>query len=421
MYLNTSTVPTNLLAQDQAAAFATPGRIGRRPVMLLALGIQDPALLEGITEWARANEWDVDLSSVRHGQLPPASGFDGVLTTVSNQKIANWLSRLDCPVVRMLDATFPKLARATAQYPAVNYDAEAAGRLGAEHLLTVGRPTFVFCRQSVGSESLATKRGFVRAIRESGREPVVLDFMKDNPELSRNHAAPRDLVREWMVAKLQALPLPVAIMADDDRCALDLMAAARSIGLSVPGDLAILGSQNQRHLLGVSPVEISSVDVNLQEVGRSAAALLADLVNGAKKPGRPLLVQPVQVDARASTSLYIGPHRGVRRAMSFIRENFAQPLTVADVAKQAGLTARGLQKALLQEAGLTLVKEITRLRLEAAMRLLGETAYNLNEIAERTGLGDAKNLCRLFQKYHGVTPRKWRDGKRQSLENMAAC
>ncbi len=420
MYLHNSSISTSPLVQDAGTA-AVQARNGRRPVMLVALGIHDPALLEGITDWARGNEWDVDLSCVRHGHLPPASGFDGVLTTVNNQKMANWLSRLECPVVRMLDASFPKLARATASLPVVNYDAEAAGRLGAEHLLTVGRPTFVFCRLSPGSDSLATKRGFVRAIRESGREPVVLDFMKDHPELSRNHAAPRDLCREWMVAKLQALPMPVAIMADDDRCALDLIAAARSIGLSVPGDLAILGSQNQRQLLSVSPVEISSVDVNLREVGRAAAGLLSELVTGdRKKPSRALMVPPVQVDARASTSLYIGPHRGVRRAMSFIRENFAEPLTVADVAKQAGLTPRGLQKALLQEAGLTLVKEITRLRLEAAMRLLGETTHNLNEIAERTGLGDAKNLCRLFQRYHGVTPRKWRDGKRQSLESMAA-
>ncbi|BCU78061.1 substrate-binding domain-containing protein [Luteolibacter sp. LG18] len=386
--------------------------------MLLALGIQDPALLEGITGWARDNRWDLDLSSVRHGQLPPASGFDGVLATVSSQRIANWLARLECPVVRMLDATFPKLARATTHYPSVNYDAEAAGRLGAEHLLTVGRPTFVFCRQSTGADSLATQRGFVRTIRGSGREPVVLDFMKDHPELSRNHPAPRDLVHEWMVGNLRMLPLPVAIMADDDRCALDLMAAAQAIGLDVPRDLAILGSQNQLHLLEVSPVEISSVDVNLQEVGRSAAALLADLVDGGKKPDRPRLVQPVQVEPRTSTSLYIGPHTGVSRALTFIRENLPKPIRIPEIAAAAGMSPRGLQKALLHEAGLTLVKEIARLRLGAAMQLLDDEELPLHEVARRTGLGDAKNLCRLFQRYHGVSPRKWSHAKRRSMHKL---
>ncbi|MFD0893896.1 substrate-binding domain-containing protein [Luteolibacter ambystomatis] len=388
--------------------------------MLLALGMQDPALLEGIIGWARANEWNVDLSVLHHGQLPPASGFDGVLATASNRKIVHWLARLECPVVRMLDAGLPKLARETSHYPMVSCDAEAAGSLGAGHLLSVGRPTFVFCRLSSGSDALATQRGFVRTILKSGREPVVLDFMKDHPKLSRNQAPPRGLVRAWMIAKLRELPLPAAVMTDDDRCALDLMAAASGIGLDIPGDLALLGSHNQRYLLSASTVEISSVDTNLKEVGRTAAELLDSLVRGGRKPSSPLLIPPSRVDTRASTSLYIGPHPGVRRAMTYIREHFARPIRVADVAKVSGLTPRGLQKALLQEAGITLVREITRLRLEAAMQLLDDPGLSLEEVAKRTCLSDAKNLCRLFLTYYGTSPRKWSRGRRRKLEALIA-
>lgn len=391
----------------------------RRPVVLLALGIHDPALQEGIAEWARENEWELDFSFARHGILPFPGSCDGVLTTVNNRRMAKWLEQFNCPVVRMLEAPVPKLSRTTSHFPSVTYDGEAAGRLGAEHLLSLGRPSFVFCQTSGSVEAGYVRRGFMKAMRATGQKAALLDFLADHPEQSRNQAQPRDLVRGWLEDKLSNLPLPAAVMAEDDRCALDLMAAARALGLRVPADLAILGNQNQQLQLDSSPVGVSSVDVNLHGVGYQGARLLGKLMAGGVRPQQSVVVQPSRVVARASTDLYVGPHRGVSQAMRYIRENFREPLTVDRVAKAVGMTGRGLQKALQNEAGLTLVKEITRLRLEAAMRLLEDSEANLNVIAAETGLTDAKNLCRLFQRCHGITPRKWRVNKRRAIPGKA--
>ncbi len=60
---------------------------------------------------------------------------------------------------------------------------------------------------------------------------------------------------------------------------------------------------------------------------------------------------------------------------------------------------------------------IGKKRSEEAAKLLSTTDLTLNEIALRVGLIDSAALIRVFKKYYGVTPGRFRQAYTQVLEH----
>lgn len=382
-----------------------------KPVMFMALSFYDASLHDGIVQWVRENDWELDVSNFPVLTRPPTAKCDGILTTITRPETLEWLKPYDCPMVRMLIAPSPELEEASRHIPLVSADYESAGRLGAKHLLTLGQPHFAFYQRGVGPDVLAIRNGFVETLKAAGKQVTVLDFMGDHPNLDAFTRVPRADRREWLARRIRALPKPLAIMAEDDRFAIEVMHAVRAMGLRIPTDVAILGSDDNRLALSVSPVSISSVDTNLRGVGYAAASLLAGLIQGKEKPSGTIHIPSRRVLARESTATYAGSHHGVSEALRFVRQHFREPLQASRVAKHARMSLRGLQSALRQEAQLTLNDEIARLRVTAASEMLEETDLKLDSIAADVGLRDAKNLCRVFRQRYGMTPQQWRGRK----------
>ncbi len=378
----------------------------------MALGYYDLALHEGIADWAREHDWDLDTSMVRPGYLPVPSHWDGILTLANRPEMIAWLAQFDFPIVHLLTAPTPELRQGVAHFPSVDCNYASIGAVGARHLLTLGKPTFVFYQRTYG-EAQVIRDSFVEVMRAAGEDPVVFDFHADHPEIGPGQHFTRAGRLEWLARKIRSIPLPAAIMAEDDRFALDLIAAARQLKLRVPEDIAILGADDQRALLRVSPIGISSVDTNMRRIGYIGAEMLAGLTMGAPSRREPFLVAARRVVARESTATYTGPHRAVNEALRYVRQNFREPLSVESVARHVHLTPRGLQRALRQQADITLNHEITRLRLEAVTHHLEQSDLKLDAIATEVCLGDAKNLCRLFRQRYGTTPHQWRTASHQ--------
>jgi AraC-like DNA-binding protein len=54
------------------------------------------------------------------------------------------------------------------------------------------------------------------------------------------------------------------------------------------------------------------------------------------------------------------------------------------------------------------VEYITKYRLEVAKRLLLETDLKIDDIAEKVGYLGRNSFIRIFRKYEGITPGKYR-------------
>lgn len=378
------------------------------PTLLLCLGHYEVSLHAGIAAWAREHDWELDTSLISGAHLPEAAEWSAVVATIDRQETVDWLLGLGCPVVRMLEASSPGLTAQSSAFPKIDCDCESIGEAGARHLLTLGKAQFGFYCQTGRADGRAVQRGFERVMRTAGQGTFLLDFRTEHPAIPVGQPVSRRQLLEWLKTKLSSLTLPAAIMAEDDRFALALTQAANWLGLRVPEDVAILGVDDNRLILGASPLGISSVDSNLRSVGYRAADLAARLVVGESPPETPILIPARQVVPRESTAIFHGEHRKTDAALRYIRTHFRSPIDVESVASHVGLQPRALQKIMANEACPTIHQEILRLRLEAAERLLLETDLKLEAIAAETGMGNSKNLCRLFAQHRGVTPNSCR-------------
>jgi LacI family transcriptional regulator/LacI family asc operon transcriptional repressor len=77
--------------------------------------------------------------------------------------------------------------------------------------------------------------------------------------------------------KILASPVrPRAILAGNEYMAMGIMAAARKLSISIPGELAVIGVDNTM-LSRLSFPALSVVDLRMKEVGTAAAALYLDI------------------------------------------------------------------------------------------------------------------------------------------------
>lgn len=100
---------------------------------------------------------------------------------------------------------------------------------------------------------------------------------------------------------------------------------------------------------------------------------------------------------------------GVRvqsRAEDFIRANFAQPLTMADIADSAGVSVRRLQIVFRSVAGCTPRSALNLARMEAAHDLLNTTDEDLSvtQIAYDCGFSHLSRFAAAYRARYGQSP-----------------
>jgi DNA-binding LacI/PurR family transcriptional regulator len=102
---------------------------------------------------------------------------------------------------------------------------------------------------------------------------------------------------------LGAHPEVTAFAAFDDDVALRILAAARDLGLGVPGDVAVIGFDDTEYGALFTPA-LTSVHIDAEEHGRKAARLVLGLDDGGPAPASgPVIVResaPARVIARES-------------------------------------------------------------------------------------------------------------------------
>ncbi len=93
----------------------------------------------------------------------------------------------------------------------------------------------------------------------------------------------------------------------------------------------------------------------------------------------------------------------VRRARERIDADPAAPVTLIDLAKEAGLSRYQLIRAFARELGLTPHAYIVQRRIALAQRLI-RAGRDLAEVATEAGFCDQSHLTRWFVRQFGVTP-----------------
>ncbi|WP_232821680.1 LacI family DNA-binding transcriptional regulator [Desertihabitans aurantiacus] len=105
--------------------------------------------------------------------------------------------------------------------------------------------------------------------------------------------------RQGLDLALRRVPDLDAVVCGSDQIARGVCDRLRELGRSVPGEVAVTGFDNWPVMAEASRPPLTTVDLELTELGRRAAQLLIDAIDG--RPHRGLLRLPTRLVARAST------------------------------------------------------------------------------------------------------------------------
>jgi DNA-binding LacI/PurR family transcriptional regulator len=193
--------------------------------------------------------------------------------------------------------------------PFVGIDDRAASREAAEHLIRLGHGRIGVLtsglsadggegfadrsRQEGASFHISRERlaGYGEAISEAGlswEEVPVYECPGSEEPLGRR-AAEALLARE---------PRPTALLCFSDRLALGAMEAAGELGLSVPGELSIVGFDDAPVIARAAA--LTTIRQDHAGKGRAAGEMLVSLLRG-DEPGTPRLL-PTRLVERGSTA-----------------------------------------------------------------------------------------------------------------------
>ncbi|TCM52626.1 LacI family transcriptional regulator [Rhizobium sp. PP-F2F-G48] len=150
-------------------------------------------------------------------------------------------------------------------------DAQGA-RLAVEHLLSLGHRRILHI---TGPEDFAAVRRRAEAYRDClGSEGEVMygPWGED-----WGHEAIRQMLA-------RDRPRPEAIFCGSDETARGVIDASRDNGLSVPGDIAVVGFDNWHVVAAQTRPALTTIDMGLKELGRRAGLAMLDLTQGKSVP-----------------------------------------------------------------------------------------------------------------------------------------
>ena len=94
--------------------------------------------------------------------------------------------------------------------------------------------------------------------------------------------------------------------------------------------------------------------------------------------------------------------------LTWMAEHLDRPMTVESLAARAHMSARTFARRFRAETGTTPHQWLIRQRLLAAERLLEESDASVEQIARRTGFGNAAALRQHFTRVRGTSPQAYR-------------
>jgi len=157
-------------------------------------------------------------------------------------------------------------------------DNAGAGRIAVEHLLANGRTRIGYIAGDIALIATGQRvDGAKAALGERGLELV------GGKALFGNWS--EEWGRTGTAALLAADPGLDAILCGNDVIARGAVDALKAAGKEVPREVSVVGHDNTDHYATETRPQLSTIDMNLKELGRLAVQLLFDSIDGERRPG----------------------------------------------------------------------------------------------------------------------------------------
>lgn len=328
---------------------------------------------------------------------------DGIISAeMEIPEVATALEHATTPLV-VVGTRRTCIPKRTRNITFVSYDEDFIGKLGAEHLLSLGRFAsygFVhYTEKPYAHLSFLRKRGFRRRLIAAGLDCTTFGEPGEEEDIDR------EKLERWLVA----LPKPAALLVSCDKRTVEVVAACNRRRLEIPSDIAILGIDNDELLCRSTRPALSSISTTISRVGEVSVAELSRLFRHPAQKPRNIRINPGAHVIRRDSCVPLAPGLALTdRALRFIHENANRKLTVREVVRYLGVSRRLADLRFREFRNQTILDAITEARLGEVKRLLAASDERIGQIAFKCGFSNPNYLKILFKRHVGSSMRDYR-------------
>lgn len=371
--------------------------------------IYDRGIITGIGNYLSSTRasWDLFLEEDFLCRLRGIERWqgDGIIADFDDPLIGEALAGSRIPVVAV-GGSYEDVSAYPKGIPYVATDNHALMKLAYEHLIEAGLTRFAcFSLPEAQANRWAQER------EKALRGLVQRDGLPVEIYRGLGTSAPLwDSAVEQQIAWLHSLPKPIGIIAVTDARARQLLQACLTAGIAVPEEVALIGIDNDPLTRTLTRVPLSSVIQGTETMGRTAAALLHQMLHGKPCTGTQVLVPPDAINVQASSLHQPLGNPYVMQALLFIRQYACQGIKTDQVAAYVGVSRSSLEAHFRKVRGCSVHDEILRFKLAAAAKGLENQDLAIADIAARCGFTSAQYLHTVFRREFGCTPRQYQQG-----------
>ena len=286
--------------------------------------------------------------------------------------------------------------------PTVITNDESIGKTAAEHLVSRGFKNFGYCGFDSLPWSVRRCEFFSKYLNERGFSPAV--FRQSNCSVNREWEKEQLYMAKW----LKELPKPAGIMACNDDRGQHVLEACKIAKMNVPDEVSVIGVDNDSLICDLCDPPLSSIALNAESAGYSAAELLDKLMRRERTKKQNIIVTPTHVVCRQSTDILAVDDPEVVKAIRFIRQNAKSKILVSDVVEKTNLSRRSLEVRFKKIIHRSIKEEMRKLRTDLIEQMLIETNLTIAEITASYDFTDQEHISRYFKKEKSVGLREFR-------------
>ncbi len=365
----------------------------------------DREVLEGIACHVHTvGHWQLYIEDDPSQKIPDfkRQRFDGVIADLDDPTIPERIAALGIPVVGV--GGIKQSWKQRLGISTVETNNAKIAEMAAEHLLSRGFEHFAF----VGMPS-RTIDPWIDQRREAFVEHVIqrgfsCATFTGRHVTSRQWRQLHDALATW----LRDQPRPLGVMACNDGRARHVMEVCHQLKFNIPGDVAVIGADNDVLFCSLTQPPLSSVVQGTRKIGREAALLLDRIMRHRLRKRVHMKIDPVTVAARQSTDVLATADAVVAQSLSFIHRHAAERIQVSDVAEHVGVSRSNLDGRFRKILNRTVRQELQRRRLNLAIDCLRDTALPVEQVATRCGFNDAQYMNAVFRRELNRTPGQFR-------------
>jgi len=382
---------------------------GRMPVV----GIRVPSwasftrpIFRGIVDFIRNNEqWQIQTLVDSTNEMAPVLidenwRGDGLILFRFSEEEAKIFKQCKIPVVNLSAECLGK------GFPTVIPNNFEIGKQAAQHMLTLGLKNFSYWGDPSRNYSIERGSAFEKQINSAGFDCIKVQIEPDHLPWDGRWVK----MHERIVKELDRIPKPVGIFAKDDMLGSNIIRICNEVGILVPEEVAVMGTNADEVFCQISTPPLSSVAYPGESVGYEAARLLSKMMNGQYIKNDHLVTMPIRdIVARESTNTFAIDDLVVTQAVQYIRAVApVYPIHVSEVAARSSLSLSGFNKHFVQLMGHTPKEEIKRVRLAKLQTLLKNSNEKISHIAMDMKFGSPEELSRFFKRETGMVPKEYR-------------